>query len=195
MNPTKSTKSIPEPPPSGPSGPSGPSEPEPEYTETSLNIFSKQDLLQLTLDLETHTVDLSSIGHSNSGVLIQELTAADRDYWEASLLVDAQEGNTLTFQIKEGNELGSRVAGEMMRSRMVALSLAERQPDGSIVKMYGKRGDEHIIKQWPAKLVNLIASEAMDLNGISPEDQDQIKKDLAQALTEDSSSTLVESSE
>jgi hypothetical protein len=166
---------------------------ETEYTESTLNIFSKDDLLKLTLELEIVEVDLSPLGHENSGVLIQELTAADRDYWEASLLVDAQEGNTLSFQVKEGNELGSRVAGEMMRSRMVALSLAERREDGSVVKMYGKRGDEHIIKQWPAKLVNLIASQAMELNGVSSEDQEQIKKDLAQALIEDSSSTSAES--
>jgi hypothetical protein len=165
-----------------------------DYTETTLNIYSKKDLLELTLELEVQEVDLGPIGHEGKGVLIQELTAADRDYWEASLLVDAQEGNTLAFQIKEGNELGSRVAGEMMRSRMVALSLAERNPNSmDVVKMYGKRGDEHIIKQWPAKLVNLIAGECMDLNGISSEDQDQIKKDLAQALTEDSSSTSPES--
>ena len=164
-------------------------------TTQSLSMFSKQDLLDLTLELETLEVDLSVIGYPGKGVLIQELTAADRDYWEASMLVDAQEGNTLAIQLNDSETVGSRVAGEMMRSRIVALSLAEKLENGNIVKMYGNRGDEHIIKQWPAKLVNVIANEAMGLNGISSEDQDQIKKDLAQVLTEDSSSDVVEDGE
>lgn len=163
-----------------------------EITTEALPIFSKEDLLKLTLDLEVQEVDLTPIGHQGK-VLIQELTAADRDYWEASLLVDAQEGNTLAIQVNEDDTLGSRIAGEMMRSRMVALSLAEKLDSGQVVKMYGKRGDEHVIKKWPAKLVNLIANAALELNGVSAEDQEQIKKDLAQALTEDSSSTLQES--
>lgn len=163
-----------------------------EHTIT--HILSKEDLLQITNDLEVQEVDLAPIGVDGS-VLIQELTAADRDYWEASMLVDAQEGNTLVLQVKEGNELGSRVAGEMMRSRITSLSLVERDTEGNIHRMYGKRGDEHIIKKWPAKLVNIIANAAMDLNGISAEDQDQIKKDLAQALEEGSGSTSAENLE
>lgn len=163
-----------------------------EHEHTTLHIFSKEDLLNLTLELETHEVDLSPLGHEGKGVLIQELTAGDRDYWEASMLVDAQEGNTLSLQVKEGTEIGSRIAGEMMRSRMVALSLAERLDTGKVVKMYNKRGDEQTIKQWPAKLVNLIANDCMDLNGISVDDQDQIKKDLALALSEDTSGSSAE---
>lgn len=157
---------------------------------TVLPIFTKEDLARYTQTLEHEAVDLSPVGIPGQ-VLIQELTAGDRDYWEASMLVDAQKGNTLALETGQDG-MASSIAGEMMRSRIVALSLAEAGPNGSVVKMYGKRGDEHVIKQWPARVVNLIADKCMDLNGISQESQDQIKKDVAQALSEGTSSNAPE---
>ena len=169
-----------------------------EVKSEVLAIFSKDDLLEAAKHFDVRQIDLEEAGHPGKSVIVEELPAGLRDYWEASIIVDAQEGNTLSLKLKEDadeNSALNQVAGELLRSRIVALSLVEGDyPNGPFTRMFG-RGDEHKIKEWPSKLVSVIATECMKLNGISKDEFDQIKNESAAILSDDSNSDSQENSD
>ena len=145
-----------------------------------MSLLTKQEIL--SQKLQTLVIDVPMV-HEGAQVKIMELTSGRRDYFEASMMSDAQEGKskTLNFTMKTGET--KRVPVEKFRARIVAMSLVDENDQWMF-----KPGDEEQLAELGCDFINTIADEVVKLNKMSEEDIEQIKKDSEQIQDTDSSS-------
>jgi hypothetical protein len=146
-----------------------------------MSILTKDQILEQTLS--TLTLDVPPWG-DDAQVRIKELTSERRDYFEATMIVDAQKGVGKTIQVVDAKTGQSKeVPVEKFRARMVAMSLVDEDGEWMF-----EPGDEDKVCRLGAQGVNLIADAVLELNGMTKKEVDEIKKDLGQIQEEDSSS-------
>jgi len=146
-----------------------------------MSLLTKEQILQRTL--ATVTMNVPPWG-KDAQVKIMELPSERMDYFEATMIVDAQAGTNKTINVvNEKTGLTEEVPVEKFRARMVAMSLVDEDNNWMF-----SPGDEDKISRLGAQGVNLIADEVLKLNGMTEKDVKEIKKDSEQIQEEDSSS-------
>jgi hypothetical protein len=145
------------------------------------NLLSKDEILSQVL--KTQIIDVPMV-KEGAQVKIMELPSGRRDYFEASMIVDAQQGKSKTVKV-ETKQGVQEVPVERFRARIVAMSLVDEND-----KWMFEPGDEDKLAELGCEFINTVADEVVVLNNMSDADIDQIKKDSEQIQDTGSNSDL-----
>ena len=129
-----------------------------------MKYLSKTEFLT-TARLQEVDVEVPNFG----SVRIRELTAGDRDWFEASMIHDAQQGKAQAIEVAEG--VTGKIAVELFRAKLVALSVVDTETG----KRMFDRGDVQTVSQLPSRVINFIADEITKLNAMTKEEIEKIK--------------------
>jgi hypothetical protein len=145
---------------------------------TAKEIFAAKDL----------GTDLVEIPEWGGKVMIKELNSADRDWLEASMLVDAQSGKSeLTLKGKKGREFGA----ELFRAKLVILSVVDPESHKRIFATE----DLEELSEKSAKAISKIADAATRLNGLGDEEVKNLGEECERVAEEDSDSDSLSNSD
>lgn len=134
--------------------------------------MTREDILTIE-DLEEETLEVPA--WKNRKVCIMELTAGDRDWFETSLIADAQSGKFTPIKVgKATDEDRNEIVTEKLRSKLCAISIIDPKTK---LRLF-KQTDVEILSKKSSKAINFIADAIMKLNGMAKEDVEALKKDL-----------------
>ncbi len=139
-------------------------------------FLSQQDILQAD-DLKTIEIEVPEWG---GWLLLQEITAGDRDWLEASMLSDAQVEGSITLETEKGVQVGA----ELFRIRLVTLSIIDPK---TRERLFSNKQVEQLAKKSNVAL-NRLGVEVLKLNGMAEEEVKQVGEDLERVADGDSNS-------
>ncbi len=148
-------------------------------------FLSQQDILQAK-DLKTIEIEVPTWG---GWLLLQEISAGDRDWLEATMLSDAQDGSE---SFKVDTPSGQKLAGaEMFRLRLVTLSIIDPK---TRERLFSNKQVEQLAKK-SNKALNILGTAVLKLNGMTEEEVVAVGETLEQVAPSDSNSDLLSSSD
>lgn len=145
-------------------------------------FLTQQDILSAK-DLKTLEVEVPEWG---GWLLLQEITAGDRDWLEASMLSDAQVEGAITLETEKGVTMGA----ELFRIRLVTLSIVDPT---TRERLFSNKQVTELAKKSNTAL-NRLGVEVLKLNGMSEEEVKQVGEDLERVADGDSNSDSLSSS-
>lgn len=142
-----------------------------------MSILTKQEIQNQVL--KTMTIDVPMV-RPGAQVIIKELPSGRMDYFEASMIADAQAGKSMVIKVtRDGKE--QEVNLQMFRARLVTMSLVDEAGDWMF-----QPGDETKLAELGCDFINTVAEQAVKLNGMDDDAVTQIKKDTGQTTEEGS---------
>lgn len=150
---------------------------------TEQKFLSAQDIL-LADDLAEEDVFVEEWG---GWVTVREITAADRDWMDAEMLKDAQEGRGVILENDQGNKFGA----DAFRLRLVTLSLVDKNTGE---RLFSNKQVEALGRKSNSAINNL-STVVLRVNGMTEEDIQEMGKDLEQAGSAGGSSDLLANSD
>lgn len=143
---------------------------------TDQKFLSAQDIFRIN-DLEEEDLFVEEWG---GWVTVREITAADRDWLEAEMTKDAQEGRGVILE----NNAGGKFSADVFRLRLVTLSLVDKKTGERLfsnkqVEALGRKSHTAIEK---------VSEVVLRVNGMTQEDLDAVGEDLERIGGEDSGS-------
>lgn len=146
-------------------------------------FLTQQDILSAK-DLKTVEVEVPEWG---GWLLLQEITAGDRDWLEASMLSDAQVEGAITLETEKGVTMGA----ELFRIRLVTLSIIDPT---TRERLFSNKQVTELAKKSNTAL-NRLGVEVLKLNGMTEEEVKQVGEDLERVADGDSNSDSLSSSD
>ncbi len=146
-------------------------------------FLSQQDILQAD-DLKTIEIEVPEWG---GWLLLQEISAGDRDWLEASMLSDAQTEGKVSLETATGTQVGA----ELFRVRLVTLSIID---PNTRERLFSNRQVEQLAKK-SNKALNRLGQAVLKLNGMTEEEVVAVGEDLERVAEGDSNFDSLSSSD
>lgn len=131
-----------------------------------MGFLSREQILAASI-LKTATVDVPELGGQ---VMIQEMTAADRDAWE----IDRLQKNGKNFSVNFEN----------LRAKLIVRCVV----DPKTKKRFFTDADATLVGQLPAANLDKLYRECEKLNKLSKQDVEELAKNSVNPQTENSGS-------
>lgn len=143
-------------------------------------FLSAQDILASD-DLAEEDVFVKEWG---GWVTVREISAADRDWLEAEMIKDAQEGRGVVLENKAGGKFGA----DAFRLRLVTLSLVDKE---SKQRLFSNKQVEALGRKSNSAITR-VSEIVLRINGMSEEEIEAVGEDLERIGGVDSGSVSLE---